>query len=160
MTSKKAKGSLSAKWASLLDPTPQEAVPEEEWDEPNVETHLGETDDVSTGAEGRLPMRADISLTQGKYLGVPSSREKMGIPSQEDLSSEDEEMGSNPSEDEEGDSASGEASSSDDDLELEDDTYRKAFHSMVRPPQPLDRPPISSIFSTTPFFRKLTLWPK
>ena len=70
---RKKSSSLSSEIASLLDPTPQEVIPEDDWDEPQVDTELSETELQIQNEEedARLPMRADISLTQGKYIGTP-----------------------------------------------------------------------------------------
>merc|ERR1712100_231721 len=87
--SKRSKGSLNAELASLFDPTPKEIIPEEEdWEDPQVESEFDDGAGDEVEDDGRLVLRADISLTQGKYKGVPSSREKFGFSKKDDESSD------------------------------------------------------------------------
>lgn len=92
MSDRKKRGSaLSSQIASLLDPTPKEIVPEDEWDEPQLDSDLSDEDEANNlqNDDGRLHLRADISLTQGKYKGIPSTRDKHGYTIDEEDSEED-----------------------------------------------------------------------
>ena len=118
--SKRGKGSLNAELASLFDPTPKEIVPEEEdWEDPQVENEFDDGAGDEVEDDGRLALRADISLTQGKYKGVPSTRENFGFTKKDDQSSDLSDQ-----EDEDISSSS----------EVEDemnDPFQQAMHEMV-----------------------------
>ena len=81
--------------ASLLDPTPKEFVPEDDdWGKPRVEENIANDEEKAPEIENSLHLRADISLTQGKYKGVPSARKNFALDKDEkkvEIGSEDEE---------------------------------------------------------------------
>lgn len=114
------RGVLSQQIASLLDPTPQEIIPEEEWEEPQVDTEIsGDEDEAETPEKGRLQMRSDISLTLGKYKGVPSSREKHGLGVESEESDDDQSISSDDQSDEM-------------DIESDQEEISRAVQSIVR----------------------------
>merc|ERR1712137_358276 len=71
-------------------------------------------------------MRADISLTQGKYVGVPSSRESLGLPELRESSEEAESDQDDELEQEASGSEMDDDSSGDDLARMHDAVYKKA----------------------------------